>query len=323
MELFHELSTFQNIHGTNYQITVRAMVVETEDILLAIVASYIVILILAFLILYYFNKRRNQNLWAPFFDNLSAMKRFSLSSEFPIELDDSEILEFNELNREVRTLTKKVRDDYRNLKQFTENISHEIQTPLAMIQAKVEHMMNGNGLNNQQFDHLSSIQKDIHRLTNLNKKLTLLTKIDNKQFQNVGQVSISDLVGEIVDNFRELSDTPIVFNREGDLCVEMDVHLASILCTNLVSNAVKHGGKAADIRVTTREMKLSVSNPGREALGNPQKLFGRYYKGSREINGTGLGLAIVKSICNLYEYHVTYGFQDHRHVFEVNFDPGR
>ncbi len=321
MELFHELSTFQNINGLNYRITVRAMVVETEDILLAVVASYIGILILAFLILYYFNKSRNRNLWAPFFENLSVMKRFSLPSDFPIELKESEILEFSELNREIRTLTNKVRDDYRNLKQFTENISHEIQTPLAIIQAKVEHMMNGDGLDNQQFDHLASIQKDIHRLTNLNKKLTLLTKIDNKQFQNLEQVSIGSLVEEVVDNFRELSDAPIALKREGEPCLEMDVHLASVLCTNLIANALKHGGKKSGVQVTTGGKKLSVSNAGMEALPNPEKLFGRYYTGSRA-RGTGLGLALVQSICDLYGFLLSYRFEDNRHVFEVDFKPG-
>jgi len=321
MELFHELSTFQEINGIAYQITIRALVVETEDILLAVVTSYICVLFLAFLILYYFNKKRNQDLWSPFFNNLEVMKHFSLTSEHPINLRESEILEFTELNREVQTLTRKVRDDYQSLKQFTENISHEIQTPLAIIQAKIEHMMNGDGLNDQQFEHLSSVQKDLHRLTQLNKKLTLLTKIDNDQFQNVGLVSICDLVGETIENFRELSPIQIVFYRESEIIVEMDPHLASVLSSNLISNALKYSDKASEIQVYSRGMELAVCNPGSKALQNPEKLFGRYYKEARGQKSTGLGLAIVKRICDLYGFGISYSFVAQKHIFRIAFHP--
>src|SRR5665811_311373 len=109
----------------------------------------------------YFNRAKNVRLWTPFFLNLEAMKRFSLSSDVPIPLVESEILEFSDLNKEITTLTNKVRADYQNLKQFTEDVSHELQTPLAIIQAKIENIINGDNLNELQFGHLTSIQKDI------------------------------------------------------------------------------------------------------------------------------------------------------------------
>ena len=318
MELFHELSAYRRVDNKNYQITVRALVVESEDILIAVVTSYIIILLLAFLILHLVNTRGNQRVWKPFFQNLDAMQRFSLQSETPIALKESDIKEFTELNREIRTLTEKVRHDYENLRQFTENVAHELQTPLAIIQAKIENILNEDNLNNLQFEHLTSIQKDITRLTQFNKKLSLLTKIDNKQFQQLERINLSELLAESVENFREMSNIPVHYDRTGELWVEMDMHLASVLCTNLLSNAIKYSEKGSEIQVATTEVQLTISNRGEKALQQPEKLFGRYYRESKGNKTTGLGLAIVKRICDLYGFGIRYSFVGSMHSFEIS-----
>lgn len=86
MESFRELATYEEIDGQVYQITVRNLVVESGDILIAIVLSYIFIFVLAFLFLFIFNTTRNVKLWNPFFKNLEQMKEFSVSSDEPLEL---------------------------------------------------------------------------------------------------------------------------------------------------------------------------------------------------------------------------------------------
>ena len=194
MELFREYSNYKKINGKNYQITIREMVVESEDFLLAIVLSNITIFGLAFVFLFYFNTSRNLQLWQPFFKNLEQMKRFSLSSKASLELVESDVLEFSELKNEITTLTNKVRADYENLKQFTEDVSHEMQTPLAIIQAKLDNIINSQEINEVQFEQITSIQKDIQKLKQLNKRITILTKIDNNQFINIETVDISQLI---------------------------------------------------------------------------------------------------------------------------------
>ena len=104
-EAFKELSTFKRIDNENYQLTVRALAWESDDILEAIVLSYFLLSLTAFIILFYLNKSRNKKLWSPFFKNLAQMKQFSLASETPIQLVESDISEFSDLNREIETLT--------------------------------------------------------------------------------------------------------------------------------------------------------------------------------------------------------------------------
>lgn len=319
MELFRELSTYKTIHATNYQITVRDMVVESEDLLLAIVISYITILALSFIFLFYFNTARNLQLWSPFFKNLEQMKQFSLTSKEAIHLVESDVLEFSELKVEIETLTNKVRIDYENLKQFTEDISHEMQTPLAIIQAKIDNIINENAINNKQFEQITAIQKDIQRLKQLNKRVTLLTKIDNNQFVNVEKVNLTALIDEKITSYKELEINNIIHISDKKLTVSMDIVLADILINNLVSNAIKHSNKEDKISIITNNNSLVISNVGEDALLYPEKLFQRFYREDKSLQATGLGLALVKRICDLYHFKVSYKFEAKHHVFSIDF----
>ena len=320
MELFRELSTFKKIGTANYKITIRALIVENENILIAIVISYIFMLFSTFITFFYLNKKKNKEIWNPFFENLQQMKQFSLSSENSIKLVSSNILEFTELNKEILTLTKKVQTDYKNLKQFTEDVSHEMQTPLAIIQAKIENFINDDQLKDDQFKNLTSIQKDILRLTQLNKKLTLLSKIENNQFTTFDTINITDLLKEIINDFKDLTSAKILFNKENDITIKADAHLARILCTNLITNAIKYGLDSKEIEILAKNKTILISNFGENSLQESDKIFERYYREASKIRSTGLGLTIVKKICDLHGFHIQYLFEDKHHIFKIDFN---
>ena len=319
MEVFKELSIYKTINHQNYKITVRDLVVESEDILIAIVLSNIAIFTLAFLFLFYFNTSRNLQLWSPFFENLEQMKQFSLTSKVPIKLVDSNILEFSELKTEIETLTNKVKSDYENLKQFTEDVSHEMQTPLPIIQAKIDNLINEHTIKDKQFEQITSLQKDIQRLKQLNKRVTILTKIDKNQFVNIELVNFTNIIEEKIENFKELDIQNIVHFSNKKLIVSMDMLLADMLINNLLSNAIKHSAKADKISIITNETSLIISNIGNHALLHPEKLFQRFYRENKQDKSTGLGLAIVKKICDLYDFEISYEFKLQQHIFSVKF----
>lgn len=319
MENFRELSTFVAVNNKKYHIIVRTLVVETKDILFGIVLSYVVILLFAFIFLFYFNKQKNKSLWHPFFNNLNVMKSFSLTSDAPIRLTESDILEFTELNQEISTLTNKVRTDYLNLKQFTEDVSHEIQTPLAIIQAKMENIINDQSINEKQYNQFTSIQKDIKRLTQLNRRLALLTKIDNHQYIKIEKVMITDIVKECIQNFKEISPIPFSYQQENEIQIHMDPYLANVLCNNLISNAIKYSIENKGISIIAKGNSLTIANFGDNPLVHPEKLFNRFYRESEGTKSTGLGLAIVKKICDLYGFEIGYYFKDQTHTFKLVF----
>ena len=319
MEEFRELSSYENINGKYYRITIRNLIVDTNDILFAIIFSYILIIFLVIVFQFFLNRLTNIRIWAPFLLNLEAMKKFSVSSNEPIPFIESEIIEFAELHSQISQLTKKVRNDYLNLKQYTENMSHELQTPLAIIQAKIENIINGDNLSDTQFNQLSSIQTDIQRLTQMNRRLTLLTKIENNQFLNVQSINITNLISETITNFQEISTTKIK-HEWGTVCdTKMDPYLAEVLCNNLLSNAIKYSPENGLIHITTKGKILSISNMGTKALENPDKLYSRFYRESDAVKSTGLGLAIVKRICDLYNFKIDYQFESEHHIFIIHF----
>ena len=319
MELFRELSTYKKINEEYYHITIRTLVVESEDVLLAIVISNISIFVLAFIFLFYYNTSRNLELWKPFFDNLEVMKKFSLTSKEPIHLADSDVLEFSDLKSQIELLTSKVKVDYESLKQFTENVSHEIQTPLAIIQAKIDNIINEHAINDKEFEQITSIQKDIQRLKQLNKKITTLTKIDNNQFIRIESISLTQLVDEKIEDYKELGINHITHVSKDDLTVMMDPFLAEILINNLLSNAIKHGSKSADISVFTDKNVLRISNLGETSLIHPEKLHLRFYREETNNKSTGLGLSIVKKIAVLYKFSMSYRFDEYHHIFTIDF----
>lgn len=309
IELFRQLSGTKEINGKFYKITVRDMLIETEDILMAILFTFIAIIFLAFIFLFYLNKSRNEKLWQPFFINLEKIKNFSLSSNQPLNFEDSEILEFHELNQEMQILTTKIQKDYRNLKQFTEDVSHEIQTPLAIIQAKIDTLINDESINERQFSQFSSLQTDIARLKQLNKKLILLAKIDNNQFTSTETVSINKIFKELVESFKEIASMDIEIEEQGILETQIDRTLANVLCNNLLSNAVKHTIDGYPVIIKVSKASVQILNAGTKALDEPNRVFDRFYKESKLKDSTGLGLSIVKKICEYYGFIPSYSFE--------------
>lgn len=320
VELFEQLSETKEINGQHYRITVRAMVIESEDILFAIVFTFVGIIFLAFIFLFFLNKSRNQKLWKPFFVNLDKLKNFSIKSNKSLSFEDSEILEFHELNQELNALTTKIQIDYRNLKQFTEDISHELQTPLAIMQAKIDSVINDESITEAQFVQFYSLQLDIRRLKQLNKKLILLAKIDNNQFTSTDSVSINEVLDECVENLKELTDVEMQVLKKDNVSVKMDRSLAIVLCNNLLSNALKYTQDDSPIHIEIKNSTLAIFNKGNKALSKPDQIFERFYKESKIEDSTGLGLSIVKKICDYYGFVPSYRFRESEHIFQISFN---
>ena len=308
IELFRQLSQTKLINGQHYKITVRAMVIESENILVAIVSTFLIIILLAFLFLFYFNTNRNKKLWEPFFINLNKIKSFSIKERTDLNLIDSGIIEFDELNKELKALTAKVYSDYQNLKQFTEDISHEIQTPLAVMQAKIDTLVNAAPINQEQYQQFTSLENDIRKLKNLNKRLILLAKIDNNQFVNDQIISLKQIFEEAIENMTELSSATFKLKSNADPLLRIDPTLAVVLCNNLLSNAIKHNYKDNEILVEIEVDNVQVLNQGKAPINHPEHIFNRFYRESRNKDSSGLGLSIIKKVCEQYGYLPSYMF---------------
>jgi signal transduction histidine kinase len=307
-------------NGTNYIATVKKSEQQTEDIVRLILTITFSVIAVLLLVLFITNRFLLGKLWEPFNHTLNQLKQFNLSSKNNIALESTNVDEFIELNKTAISLTQKVKNDYDSLKSFTGNASHEIQTPLAIIKNKIELLSQSDNLEESQIHIIQSLNDATARLSRLNQSLLLLTRIENRQFEPSDRIDLSAVVQKRIDNFRELAklkDIKIEKNIKNNITVEMNDSLADILISNIILNAIKHNFPGGTIRINLNESAFAVSNTGDEPKLKTTELFERFKKESTSSESLGLGLSIVKTICDTYNFVVSYHYETGLHIVFV------
>jgi signal transduction histidine kinase len=207
------------------------------------------------------------------------------------------------------------------LKRFTENASHEIQTPLAIIKTKIE-LLAQSELNESQANVIQTLNDVVNRISKLNQSLLLLTKIENGQFADTECVNISKVLERHIINFEELAEAKnitITKNIIEECEVKMNESLAVVLISNIMVNAIKHNLSHGVIDIELEVNKLSVSNSGEVPTKGASSLFERFEKDTSSADSLGLGLSIVKEICDRYGFQVNYNYTDKMHTISIRF----
>lgn len=320
-EEFRQLVVYTTIQGVKYKITVREFGIEANDLL----ESLTVVVLLSFagllVILFIINKRISTRIWSPFFENLDKLKRFSLLSLNPFIPIETGTDEFNEMNMVLKSLTDKVISDYDNLKRFSENASHELQTPLAIIRSKIEAILDENTLSPSQIEKIQAVYQSINRLSKINRGLILLTKIENRQFTGHEEINLNNVIKAQTENFIELiemKNLELEFQYQTDIKVKCDKVLVEMLINNLFGNAILHNDVKGRLIIKLDNHCLIFSNTGQGTIPESERLFERFYK-SGATGSTGLGLAISKQICLSLGWNISYRFENRLHNFTITF----
>ncbi|MBO9672120.1 MAG: HAMP domain-containing histidine kinase [Sphingobacteriaceae bacterium] len=313
------LVTVVHLNGKTIAVTITKSRVESEDlirIILLITLGITVILLLSLLLINRFVLNR---LWRPFYSILNRMKAFEVTRMDTIEQEPTKIDEFNELNKSVNAMAERVRQDYKELKSFTDNASHEMMTPLAVINSKLDSLLQTESFTEQQGALLEDIYHATGRLSRLHQSLLLLAKIENNLIPDFQHIELKEMVQAKIRQFQELLEkSKLVLTEElAPVEVKMSRYLADILLNNLFSNAVRHNVTGGYIFVKLDEQSLTISNSGK-ARQLQTKIFDRFSKAA-DSDGLGLGLAITKQICNLYGFRIDYREENGEHVFIVYF----
>jgi signal transduction histidine kinase len=317
---FRQLLFPVNVKGQNYVATVSKSQREADKLIGLIVLITGGVLLLLLLVLFMLNRFFLQKLWQPFYNTLAFIKQFNLTNKRSLPNQVTEIDEFKELGIAVTDMTGKVLQDYESLKNFSDNASHEMQTPLAIINSRLDLMIQDQELNEKQMKQLQGIYDATGRLTKLNQSLLLLTKIENNQFAEAQSVQLDDLIKKKLIQFDELIVASHLQVRleSTPASVLMNDYLADILINNLLSNAIRHNHPHGQIHIRLGSASLMVSNTSSPLDFNPSGIFDRFQKSSSS-PGVGLGLAIVKQICDNYHFSVTYAYEGEMHRFAIQF----
>ena len=316
------IRSYVNCNGQTYLITIIKSTLEDDDLMESLFSSFLVII--AFLILAFFivNWWISKKLWQPFYSTLSKLETYDIKQHHTYQFDKSSISEFSQLNSTLTKMTDKLYSDFLQQKEFTENASHEMQTPLAVVKANLSLLMQSPNLKEDEMNQLQSIENTVKKLTALNKALILLSKIENHQFNESVAVNFNDKIKSIIKHNQELVDNKNIALEtkfDNELIIPFNTTLADVLMTNLLQNAIRHNITDGSIYVEVKDMSITISNTG-EPLSVPEdELFVRFKKNDASKDSLGLGLSIVKSIASLYNVNVSYHHSSNKHTFTLNF----
>jgi signal transduction histidine kinase len=316
------LKAYQVLNGTNYLITLTKPTLEEEALIEGVVSSLLVVI--AFLMLAFFvvNWLLSKILWKPFYKTIAALENYDLKNTIHPDFPSSNIKEFSRLNEALDKMTNKIYNDFIHQKEFTENAAHEMQTPLAVMKAKLDLLIQSTNLKEEEMDQLQSIGSSVSKLASLNKALLLLAKIENNQFKDIAEISLQKTIEKVLVNYEDLIESKNISVKKdfvNDRIVKINPVLCDVLISNLIQNAIRHNSIKGTIEINLENNSLSISNSGNPLNIKPEELFVRFKKNDASKESLGLGLSIVKSITDLYHVKLSYNFSKDLHSFVLTF----
>lgn len=316
------LDFYREVNGRKYHFKIRKSLLENEDILESIAVLQGLLFLILISALYFISKNVENKVWKPFYAMLDSLKQYRLDHHNFSVPAKSPVSEINDLNTSLTDLTERNRQLYNAQKEFTENASHELQTPLAVMQNKLEMLLQTEPLNEQQAQYIQDIYQTNHRLSKMNKSLLLLARIENHQFESRNTISLKEICKKTTADFELLTEgRNILFteNYETEKNTVANETLLQILVGNLISNAFKYTHENGEISVQLNEKYLTIKNTSADGSLDETRLFKRFQKQNLNSESNGLGLEICKKICELYGWELQYFFSSGNHVFKIVF----
>lgn len=314
-------TAFRMPDGQYYELKLMISTLERDDMVEAML-WYLGALFLLFLICTSIGIQLVlKGVFRPLHKLLDWLHRIQPGKEVPPLDNLTKIREFRQLSDAALDMGNRSYKAYEEQKQFIENASHELQTPLAIVRGKVELLAESEGMTEQQMEQLDEIYATLGRAVKLNKSLLLLSRIENGQYTEMEDVSLDEILDELFPDLMDIYEykqVRLIRKREEQpFIIRCNHSLAQILVSNLVRNSLLHNREGGELQVLTTPTSLVIKNTGDVPLDG-EKLFRRFYHGmDGKKDSTGLGLAIARSIALSSSLKLTYEWQDGMHCFRL------
>ncbi|TCC87333.1 HAMP domain-containing histidine kinase [Pedobacter frigiditerrae] len=242
-----------------------------------------------------------------------------INRKFPFKLDEHPVktstTDFKYLDESLALLMTQINEAFYKEREFTSNASHEIMTPISILQHKMENLLAEEDLTESAALAIIEMMKTLNRLKKISNSLLLIARIENQQYQDKEDVKPLDLFNLIIE---EISHRLEEKNLNIQLKINKDMVLREInkdllyqLFFNLVHNAIKFNREGGNISISDNftakgEYEISVSDTG-TGISTEQlpHIFDRFIKSNATENyGYGLGLTIVKSIADYHHLNI-------------------
>ena len=286
-------------------------------------------------------------------DIANKMAKLDFSKKYRITDTEDEI---NELGRSINTMSDKLEATIKELqknnielekdieekskidemrKQFISDVSHELKTPIALIQGYAEGLIeNVNSDEESRKFYAAVILDETNKMDKLVKQLLELMKLEygKREFDNE-KFNINELINEVLRKCSVMineKNIKVYFENKEPIYVYADEFYMDQIITNYLTNAIKHAEEVEketkiEIKVekVSNKIRVSVFNTGENIPEEDlQRIWGRFYKldssRNRQDGGSGIGLALVKAIMNNYQNE--YGVENKKNGVEFYFD---
>lgn len=319
---YRQLSQVVAIADGNYQIVIKQSQEQKAALVTDITRIMFFVFIGLFVATIIFNWLISERLWAPFRLSLKKIRNAELQQMQTLRFNDTSTQEFNELNASLNYMTGKIYRDYLNMKEFTENAAHEMQTPIAVVQSKLELLLQDTNLTDDQVQSILQSTTSLSRLSKLNQDLLLLAKIENNQYETSEAISLSEVTKKylkLFDAFTKEKKLTIKTDFNDDFKIKLHPFLADTLIANLLGNAIKYNYDGGTVEIKISNDSYSITNTSLQKPIQPEILFSRLNSfNSKNSQSNGLGLAIVKKIIDTHYLYVDYAANNGIHRFTIN-----
>jgi signal transduction histidine kinase len=313
--------SYFTIGGRNYRITSYGYVIKADYLLSGIESTIVWKLLLILSLIAVSAGMVSRIILSPFKKTLQAIELFNLKKREKIRLQPTNTREFRELNNFVQSMTDAAVDEYVSLKEFTENASHELQTPVAVMGMKLE-LLAESAITREQAQLITETQDALEKLSRINSSLVLLTRLENHEYSTNESCDFGKLINESLDSYKELIEMKSLLLSKrvpGHVFVQLNPMLGHLLMNNLMSNAIRHNMAEGIIDVELNNQSLIIRNTGPEPHAPTSDMFQRFKKGNQSSKSIGIGLAIVKQICEIHKFKIGYQYESGLHIVEIQF----
>ncbi|WP_228457004.1 sensor histidine kinase [Chryseobacterium sp. LAM-KRS1] len=305
--------------GKYQKLTIRTSTVEEDELVYDLTTALIVLYLLLVVSIIGINGFLLHKAMKPFYRILDKLKKYQFGISSDKESPNYSIKEFEELDREINEMIDRNELAFNQQKQFIENASHELQTPLAIAINKIDLAIQNDQFDEKDMNFFTDIKNDLGRMASLNKSLLMLSKIENNQFSTLSHVNFTAMIKELVNSYEDFIEyKEIKVNLLDKEIFEtiFSPDLANILLSNLLKNAVRYNHQNGILNIITEKDRMIFQNTGSMNPLDGKKIFNRFFKQSTDSSSTGLGLSIIKTIIKQYPgWDIVYDFEDGMHSF--------
>ena len=319
--LYRKLDFVLSQENKNFKISILEPQKRTDLLITKLVIMILGLAFLFFLILFFVNRHSIKSTLKVFYKTIQKLEKFDINNNKDFKLDTASTFEIKKMNTVIQKMADSLKKDFESQREYVENVSHELQTPLAIINSKLDELIQSDNLSQIQLEQLSVILESTNRLSKINHALIFLTKIDNRLFTNESKFCLNTLVKKQLEMFNDVINEKEInlktkFTQK--LNIYMNIQLAETMISNLIRNSIIYNNKQKKVNIFIKNDSLIISNTGEKLTFPENKIFDRFKKSNLNTRSLGIGLSVVKSICNLYTFDIRYR-HNKMHTFTIKF----